>query len=106
MPLGSAHRGIISACASNPFSLFAPLPRESERESPGTRLCQYRLYCSNIVAYACAIVETHSHLPVTRRQILLTRVHVGTVIILWQHCRGPWRSIDGSLAIDGIFGDI
>ena len=26
-----------------------------------TKHCQYRLYCSDIVAYACVIVETHSH---------------------------------------------
>ena len=78
------------------------------------------LYCSDIVAYACVIVESHSQY--TRHKIrmvicatthLLTCVHVGAVIILWQHCWGPsrppgpccviWRLID---AIDGIFGDI
>ena len=26
-----------------------------------TKHCQYRLYCSDIVAYSCVIVETHSH---------------------------------------------
>ena len=50
-------------------------------------------YCSDIAAYACVIVETHSHSePVhAHGQILLTCVHVGTVIILWQRCRPPPR---------------
>ena len=36
-----------------------------------TKHCQYRLYCSDIVAYAC-VIEIHSRC----RQILLTCVHV------------------------------
>ena len=55
------------------------------------------MYCSDIVAYACMIVESHCHCQYTPSNSngigamthLLTCGHVGTIIILWQHCRGP-----------------
>ena len=53
-----------------------------------TKHCWYRLYCSDIVAYACMIiiVESHCHCQYTPSNgattHLLTCVHVGAVIIL------------------------
>ena len=39
-----------------------------------TKHYQYRLYCSDIVAYACVIVETHSHCQYTPSNTVCTWV--------------------------------